>query len=269
MGISSFLGAGVGAVGAGLSSWILSALPFPTSFATVFAIAAAGMCLSWAFLALVREPVRDVAQTRQSHADFLGGLREILARDHNFRLFLGGRVLLATSAMGLGFLAVGAVQRWQLADAEIGLFTAALLVGQAGGNLIFGLVADRIGHLSPLRVGAACSALAYGLALAAPGPQWYLLVFGAMGLSIGAANVSGLLVVMEFAPADRRPTYVGLTNSLIGLAAGVSPIVGALVAGTNYWALYAVSFAAAIGALAVFVLRVQEPRYARQPAGDQ
>lgn len=269
LGISSFLGAGAGAIGAGVSAWILGAMPFPASFATVFGIAAAGICASWVFLALVREPVRAVIPTRRSHADYLGGLREILRGDRNFRWFLVGRVLMAASAMGFGFLAVGAVQRWQLADAEIGFFTAALLVGQAGGNLIFGFVADRIGHLAPLRVGAACSTVAYGLALMAPGPQWYLLVFGAMGLSIGAVSVSGLLVVMEFAPADRRPTYVGLTNSLIGLAAGVSPVLGALAVGTAYWILYAGSLVAALGALLVFVVSVAEPRYSPRPISVQ
>lgn len=261
-GAMMFLGAGTGAIGAGVSSWLLETFPFPTSFLYAFTIAAAGITLSWLFIALTREPVQPVAAPRRSSRQFWASLPVILRQDHNFRRFLAARLLLALGAMGTGFVTVAAVQQWQVPDSTVGVYTAAMLLGQTVGNVVFGFLADRWGHKLTLELGTLASFLAFGLAWLAPAAGWYYLVFVLLGIALGAILVSGILVVMEFCAPARRPTYVGLANTGVGLVNVAGPLLGAWLASVGYGWLFALSASLNLAALVMMRRRVEEPRWA-------
>jgi MFS family permease len=260
LGTASFIGSGAGAVGAVLSTWILQTLPFPSSFVWVFGIAATLVLLSWVFLALVREPVQAVTAPRQSTANYFGALPGLLRADGNFTRFLVARVLLAAGNLGAGFLAVAAVQRWQVTDATVGLYTGAMLVGQTGATLFFGLLADRVGHMVSLKLGAVAFCLAFALAWLAPWADAFVVVFALLGIGGAATLVSGILVVMEFCAPDRRPTYVGIANTGVGAAGAVAPLVGAALASASYGLVFGASLAACLVSLIIMVYFVKEPR---------
>lgn len=262
-GITMFLGAGTGALGATLSTWILSAFPFSISFVYLFTIAATSITISWFFLALTREPAQPVTAPRQSHRQFWARLPGILRQDHNFRRFLMARLTLALGTMGVGFVTVSAVRRWQVPDGTVGVYTAALLLGQTVGNLIFGFLADRFGHKLALELSALASCLAFVLAWLAPSADWYYIVFALLGVTSGATIVSGILVVLEFCEPQRRPTYVGMANTGVGLVYVAAPLLGAWLAGASYNWLFALS--AGVNLVALMMMRwwVQEPRWAK------
>ena len=103
-------------------------------------------------------------------------------------------------------------------------------------------------------------ALAAGLAAASRSPVGLWLAFALLGASLSAETVSRMNIILEFcAPVD-RPTYIGLTNTL--LAPGMlSPLIGGWLA---TWAGYRWMFAVAVvfsllgGILLAFWVR--EPR---------
>lgn len=261
-GTTMFVGAAAGAAGAALSTWLLETYPFPTSFAITFTIAALGITVSWIFLAMTREPAQPVDIPRQSNREFLSTLPGILRRDRNFRRFLLARSLMVLGNMGTGFITVSALARWQVPDSTVGLYTAAYLVGQTVGNLSFGLLADRHGHKLSLELGAVASALAFTLAWLAPSPEWIYIVFFLMGINLGAVLVSGILVTLEFSESQRRPTYVGMANTTLGLVSTVAPLLGAWLAGVSYGWLFAMGAAINLVALGAMRWWVREPRWA-------
>lgn len=261
-GISSFLGSSIGIAAATLSAWLLAMLAFPSNFSVSFALAALFVTISWAFLAMTREPVQPGAQHRQSSRQFWAGLPEILRRDSNFRNFLVGRLLLVLGGIGTGFVTVAAVERWQIGDGVVGLFTIFMLVGQTIGTLGFGLLADRRGHKLSVELGALASLLAFLTAWLAPQPQWYFGVFLLLGIVNGAMMVSGLMIVLEFSPSNLRPTYIGLTNTSLGVLGIITPLMGAWLASRNYDWLFAVGAACSLAGLVVIRWLVREPRWA-------
>ena len=266
LGTAAFVGTGAGVFGAVLSARILAGSAFPTNFAYVFALAAAGITVSWFFIALTREPEKSITTPRKSKRQFWAGLPKILRQDHNFRRFLMARLTLALGGMGLGFVTVAAVQRWGVSDSTVGVFTAALLLGQTIGNLGSGLLADRFGHKLSLEVSALASFLAFTLAWLAPSADWFYVAFALLGVTIGAVIVSGILVSMEFCEPQRRPTYAGLTNTGVGLVSVAAPLLGAWLASTGYNWLFAVSAAINLVALGMMRWLVQEPRWVRVTA---
>ena len=116
-GVTSFVGTGLGAVGAIFSGWLLETFPFPMNFAYCFLVAAVAVALSWFFIALTREPVPHAPSSpAHSAAPSRHKIMHIIRGDRNFRRFLWARLFATTGSMGAGFLTVAAVERWQLAD---------------------------------------------------------------------------------------------------------------------------------------------------------
>jgi MFS family permease len=264
LGLSLFIGALTGAAAAGLSAHLLNNFPFPTNFVYSFSIAALAVTISWVFISLTREPVEPVTQPQQSTRQFWIELPKILRRDENFRHFLGARLLLALSGMGVGFVTIAAVRRWEVPDGTVGGYTAAFLLGQTAGNLFLGFLADRHGHKLSLELGALFSFLAFSIAWLAPASEWYFLVFFLLGIVTGATIMSGILVIMEFGSPEKRPTYAGLTNTSVGVVSMVGPLIGAWLAIAGYNWLFAAS--AILSLLAMIALHwwVKEPRYRQE-----
>jgi MFS family permease len=262
-GTTVFLGTGAGAIGALFSSWLLETFPFPLNFLYPFLIAAIAITLSWTFLAQVREPVRPVAVTQHTAGNLRQRLVGIVGRDHNFRRFLQARALATLGTMGAGFVTVAAVQRWRVPDATVGLYTVALLGGQTVGNLLAGWLADHLGHKLSLEISAAAACIAFALAWLAPSPLWYYAIFGFLGISNGASLVSGTLIAMEFSEPAQRPTYIGITNTTLGAAGSLAPLLGGWLAGFSYDWLFALSACVTLLGLALLRWRVGDPRHYR------
>ncbi len=260
LGLSLFFGAAAGTFSALLSTHLLQNAPFPVNFLYVFAAAALAINASWLFLALTREPVLPVSAPRRSHTPLLADLRAILHQDTNFRRFLGARLLLVLGGMASGFVTVAALRQWAVPDSRVGLYTAELLIGQTVGNLVFGLLADRYGHKLSLELGALASCLAFTAVWLAPRAFWFDIGFVLLGVASGAVVVSGILIVLEFAPAARRPTYAGLANTATGLVSMVGPLLAAGLARWSYDGLFALSAAFSLAAWLALHRRVHEPR---------
>jgi putative MFS transporter len=165
--------------------------------------------------------------------------------------------------MGMGFVTVGAIQRWGISDSIVAGFTAAFLIGQTAGNLSLGFLADKRGHMLSLEIGAFITFLAFLIAWLAPSEEWFYLVFFLLGINPAVTLVSGMMVVFEFSPPEKRPTYTGLTNTSVGVASMLGPLIGAALALLGYNWLFMVSAILSLLALVGFRWWVNEPRFAQ------
>jgi MFS family permease len=260
LGLTTFAGTAAGTAGAALSSWYLDKFEFPTNFVILFSIASVGVMLSWVSLAQVREPVQRTKAHPHATLSIWSRMITILNHDVNFRSYLIARMLLILGAMGTGFVTVMSLERWSLSDGVVGGYTAILLLGQTAGNLVAGVLADRVGHKLPLVIGGIAQVLAFSLAWMATQPEWIYGVFALMGVAAGVHFVSGMLITMEFSESARRPTYVGIANTACGIALGVAPLLGGWIAGFGYSWLF--GSGALLGLFAVLLMQwtVVEPR---------
>jgi MFS family permease len=260
-GITYFIGSGSGILGALAVPFVLDNFTFPMGYVISFSIASILIFLSWVFLSLVREPAVTSSKPRVSQLDFLRSLPEILRRDRNFRMYLLSQIIFSLSGMAIGFLVVYIANTWNLRDSEASGFTIALQVGLTLANLFFGFLSDRKGHKLSLEVCMAVSAFSLFLAIFAPSPLWFFLIFFLRGAVNAGSTISGISIVYEFTEAENRPTYIGLANTIPGVAGAIAPMVGGWMAGAlSYQAMFVL--AAIIGLISWLLLRfaVQEPR---------
>lgn len=262
LGITNFGGTATGILGATGAAWVLGHYSFPMGYVLSFTAASLFIFLSWIFLAQTREPAVISQRKQVSQITYLRSLPSVVKQDHNFRHYLITQAILALAGMGIGFLTISAVQRWNLPDSQAGTFTAAMLIGQAAANLLFGPLADRKGHKLVLEISALLGIASYGLAVLATGPAWFYLVFALRGASFAGGMLSGIMIAFEFSRPEIRPTYIGLASTLTGVAASLSPLVGSGIATlAGYQWLFVVSAAAGIAGYGMLKWWVQEPRH--------
>jgi MFS family permease len=260
-GVTNFIGNAFGILGALAVTYVLDKYTFPRGYVLSFAAAAILIFFSWIFLSLTREPAVYSHKPIVSQLDYLRSLPKVMRQDRNFLKYLLSQIVFSLSGMATGFLIVYSARNWNLPDAEAGGFVIAMQVGQTVSNLAFGFLADRKGHKLLLEISILLSTLSLVLAIIAPVPAWFYLVFFLRGAVVAGTFISGISIVLEFTGPENRPTYIGLANTIPGVAGTVAPLIGGWLAGAlNYQWMFIM--AAVIGAVSLGLMHfaVQEPR---------
>lgn len=144
----------------------------------------------------------------------------------------------------------------------VATFTTVSLIGQTIGSLIMGFFADRYGHRLSLEISAVAAIFAFALAWLAPSPTWYVAVFFLLGILTGGRIVSGVLVMLEFCPPEKRPTYIGIANTLTGIASMAAPLIGLVFVSIGYSWVFVASMLTSLAAFLLLRYSVKEPRFA-------
>jgi MFS family permease len=260
-GIANFIGNGTGILGALAVPFILEIKPFPMGYVLTFSITGGMIFLSWVFVSLTREPAVYNRKPVVSQNAYLRSLPDILRRDRNFRRYLFAQIIFSLSGMATGFLVVYSVQTWDLPDGEAGAYLIALQIGLALANLFFGFLADRKGHKLSLEICFLLSAGSLLLAILAPSPAWFFLIFFLRGAVNAGTMISGVAIVYEFTDPDNRPTYIGLANTLPGVVVTLAPVLGGWLAGVlSYQTMFILSALIGTAGWALLKFTVGEPR---------
>jgi MFS family permease len=265
-GATNFLGNATGVIGASVAAGLLDRFPFPYGYIICFSITAAFTLISYCFIIQTREIPVVTHEEPVSFRQYWSKLPAVLKKDRNFSNFLLTQVVLNLSGMSWGFLAVYAQQHWSLADGRVGEFNAALLVGQAIFNVIFGLLADRKGYKLVMELSALLAALSILLVFLAPHPAWFYAAFALRGASFAGLFLS-MMFVMEFCTPEVRPTYIGLSNTVGGAVAALAPLLGGTLASVfGYPALFATTLVVGLSAFAMLRWLVRDPRHIKAVA---
>lgn len=267
-GFSRGLGSLLGVAGAALAGWLLEVYGFPRGFAFCFFAATASLVVSWFALSANREPDSLVTKPRVSLTVYLRQLPAILRRDTNYLRYLVARSVAVLGGMATGFFMVYGVDRFGVQGQMVGILTAVLIGTQAVMNLLLGAVADRVGHKAILAGAAVTTGLAAISVLVIPSGAWLALTFALVGAATAGALVSGLNIILEFCAAEDRPTYIGLTNTLMAPATALAPLIGAgLATVIGYRGMFVAAVVIALVGGVLLGFWVREPRYVAGYAG--
>jgi len=247
---------GIGQVIGGLAGlgvgWVISLilgsprLGFPDTYALMFALVGVAFVPSSVALVLLREPRTEIdleawARTQQS-----GWLRP-LVQDRTFRRLMVCRVLVGMVALASPFYVVHATDVLNLPETAVGGFVAAQQVAGVAAGALLGVVSDRWGPGYTIRIGSALSILGPLFALVAHVAdggllsQAYPVVYVALGIFQSSTMLGFYNYLLEIAPDDRRPAYIGLGNTIMGVLTLAPTLGGWLLEATSYTTLFAVT----------------------------
>jgi MFS family permease len=213
-------------------------LPFPFNYAVIFLLADAAFLISLGGLHLIKEPIEPVAEKRVPMANYFPQLVHLLRTDKPFLRVNIARLLVAFTAIASPFLAVYGIRNLGLPEETVGVFAIAQTFGSALAGLLLGWLADRSGAHTVIRIVGGLYLLvpicAFGASLVTgmAAAQTVILAgsFFFMGMGDGGIMLGFLNYVLEIAPAEQRPVYIGLTNTIIGIII-LYPFLGGWIAG--------------------------------------
>lgn len=247
MGIGQIIG-GLAGLGVGrLVGWLLSTprLAFPDDYTLIFVLGSVSFIPSVVALLALREPPprRPEPDEEKAEIDGAGWVKPLLS-DSLLRRLLLSRLLIGSIAFVTPFYVGHATDVLGLSAAAVGRFvTAQRLAGAAAGALL-GFISERWGPRHVIRLGGLIGVLGPLFALAAHlvGRGWwvrgYAFVYVALGIVRGAWMMGFFNYLLEIAPESLRPSYVGLSNTSVGVLA-LAPMVGGwLLESTSYPVLF-------------------------------
>lgn len=268
IGFSRVIAQTAGILGSLLSAFLLSKFPYPKNYAYGFIVAAISLWFSYASFAQNREPEIRVKEKVPAPAD--GSLKQdgtwalmktILKEDSNFRRYLIARSLAFLGNMGSAFMAVYAIQRFNLGDEQAAIFTSVILVSGMLGYAVWGYLGDRIGPQKIVLISFLTWGVGLVIAILARSIWVYYLVFAMFGLYWAGLNVGDSMLVMEIGDEGRRPTYLGMARTLTGGFLLVAPVLsGWLVERFSYDVMFSVSFVFVIISSVLIVAVKDRPR---------
>jgi MFS family permease len=260
------LGAFMAIAGAALAGQVLEHWSYPTNFAICFFIAFAFFMVSYLGLVLNREPDSEVTKAALPFKSYLRQLPAIIRRDRNYQVYLISRSVANLGTMASGFFIVYGAEKFGLSGGEVGWLTSALVISQTLMNLLLGVLADKKGHKIVLVLGALALGLAALVAFSVPSHLVLYPVFLLLGAAMAAENVSGLNIILEFGAEEDRPTYIGLTNTLLAPTRTVAPLIGGWLASwLGFPPLFVVAFLFAVVGSALMLRWLREPRLHKAP----
>jgi MFS family permease len=248
----------VAAIAAG---YILDRIRSPLNFTLCFVLTVAGLGLSYISMGLTREPVDNEKTIPELQPSPWKGGVEILRRDKNFTAYLIIRLLSQFATMGFAFYIVYGLRRFGMSDLTAGFLTAALMLTSTVANAVMGWLGDRLGHRAMLIVGSVAVTLSSLMAWGAPSIGWLYPVFILSGLANVAYWTIGMAITVEFGSEETRPTYIGLSNTLVAPFTIIAPLIGGWIAqAASFQTTFMVS---AVGGLVIAILLfwlVRDPR---------
>ncbi len=268
---------GLGASLAGLAVvYVLSprsGLTYPYDYMTLLT-AGLVVCAAayWMFMR-TDEPPGCAAPEPRPFMEFLRDGARIFMQDRDFRRFYVYRIGYHSGVMAHCLVVPFAMDTFHIPIAKTGWFVAAVALSAAFSSMIWGRIGQRWGESVLFRISTALMLCAPGTALAmallahSPGPAAWLaahylplllFIYVVHTIAVGGTGIAGTVYLLGLPPADRRPVYMAMMNTLSAPLTLTPVLAGGIAAVSSYSAAFAATFAASLFALAVsFRLRDQ------------
>jgi MFS family permease len=249
-----------GAIAAGV---ILEKIPAPYNFSVCFLCGFVFFAASWIALNMTREIPHTIDPSGFVSLPFWNNVANILRKDPGFRWYIAVRNLSQFGTMAFAFYTVFAVRQQGMSEVMVGIMTSVLLITQTIANPLLGWLADQWGRRNVLEIGAAAAALSAFLAWIAPDSTVFILVFILAGIANTVFWTIGMAFTLSFGTEEKRPTYVGLANTLIAPSAILAPLLGGILADSaGYSATFATATVASLASVLILHFFVHDPRIA-------
>jgi MFS family permease len=239
--IRFFFGAGVLSILAGvIVEYLLrvdSVFVFPQNYVVLFSLAAGLMSLGIFATSFIREPEGKVNPNKRKLREFFGEIPGLLKADTNFRCLLMVQVLASGIGFSLPFYVIYAREHFHVPESMAGLFLVVQTIGFGISNVLWGRISARQGNRQVITGTTLLLVLipifALLLSFAKSDSYDISVLFYPIFFLIGATSAGTFIgfksYLLDIAPDDRRPTYIGITNTVMGVAA-LFPALGGMMA---------------------------------------
>lgn len=259
-------------IGGPLVRWLLSdssPFTFPHNFAIISLFSLCCYAMAMAVFATVVEPKAPQVVPALPLRDALRAAPQMLRDNPLYRRFIWARLCLLIGRLAEPFYIIYITEQLHLPKSTSGSLIAAGAVAAALSNMVWGRLGDRRGMqwllsftgtlsiLPPLMMMVAPLMIPFGTYVVL---MWILLISLLVGMSSDGTGIAGMTFLLEVAPPEQRPLYMGLANTLLGIGAIVPIIGGLLINSVGYTGTYLIAaIACGVGAFIARQLHALRP----------
>lgn len=249
-------GAGGLAAGIFIGAVLASRLSFPANYAALFVASSLVFTSGALVFALIREPPSVVHPGARSPLSNLGHALSVVPRDPLYRRYLIYRLMLEVMGVAAPFYMVYATDEWGVPGAMAGTYVAAGTAASLVANFYWQRRAQRRGQVAVLTASVLLGGLApllpllmswarelgFGITGSWMPPAVFLLLFVVQGAGSSGREICNNAILINLAPEGDRPSYIGLTNTLTGLATFAPVVAGRLTELYGYQPVFVFAF---------------------------
>lgn len=248
--------------------WFIESNVWGNGYATTFLLAFILTSLGLTALSLLmREPIPPTVRPKASMRDRVREMPALFREDPGFMYFTVTLILAMAGRMAAPFYILYASQTIELTGANIGLLSLAFLGADTLSNLIWGYAGDRFGFRAVFLSALAAWVAATALLMNVHDMTWIFIAFVGLGASQAGYMMAASTMALEFGKREDVAMRLALSGTAEGTMAAAGPLVGGIIAASlGYSWLFSISIVFLLAAIALIVLRVEEPRNRRLSA---
>ena len=244
-----FTGSILGLVASVIVGVVLSAQntqPFPINVGTLFVLSWVAAVLGLAAFAQIKEPPGDVRDDGYTFTAHMQRAVRLPRQNKNLRYLLIARVVILLSYVAAPFYSIYSINVLGAPVSIIGVYMGVRTVVALLINPVWSRLSDRRGNKIVMRLAVAVGVIMIAWAVFVPGlahslkvpadviayalvPVYALMGMYETGVGIGAVNLT-----LEVAPPNDRAIYIGLTNTILGIAYLSTAVSGLIVDVVSY-----------------------------------
>jgi len=211
----------------GVTGYVLEHFEAPLSYAYLFMVSSFFMSLGFIAFGTIEEPEKTkIRKKENSFVEFLKNSFSLLKEDKRLQnqiivIFLGFSYLFAYP-----FVILQANSSFHLTGWMIGGFITIQMIGSVVGNFF---IWRRIKNYKfMLQLSFIFAIISFLIALFANNIYLYAIIFFLFGLAMDGFSISGMNLIFEIAPEDKRPIYTALQSNITSIGL-FFPILGGFI----------------------------------------
>lgn len=233
---------------------LLKNLMYPYNYTTIFAV---GILLLFVDAALFHfmesEPPDKIIDKNFGYLQYFKHIPMLMKKNKKYATIVIGACFFVISNISLTYYSLYGIRSFNAGATEIAVFSSITMVINIIGNIILGIIADKLGHRLVLQY-SAVSGIAAGIIILTT--KGIFSVYAAYALSslcsCGFQLSSGMLIIEEV-PKDELPVYISI-NSIVSmiLSTFIMLVSSLIIDKFSFTPVFAVTFLGSIGAYITF-----------------
>ncbi len=203
-------------VSGGVAGWVLSEFNPPKSYAYLFMISAILMSIGMFAFATIKEPVKENIRIKEeSFFKYIKNAFSFLKNDKALQIQILAMLFSYSFLFAFPFVIIQAKNTIHLTRWLVGGFVTIQMLGAILGNIIWKKLSPNYKKI--FLISYSLVIFSFILVLFFEKEIIYFLFFFLMGMAIDGFRISGINLLFEIAPEDKRPIYVALQNNITSI----------------------------------------------------
>ena len=214
-------------ISGGVAGYVLVSFEAPDSYAYLFMVSSLFMIIGFGVFTTIDEPSKEnISIKEKDFKTFLKNAIKILKQDKRLQQQILAMFLSLSYLISMPFVILKANSSFELTGWMLGGFITVQMIGSIlGSTLLWRWISN---YEKMLSLAFIFMIIAFIIALFADNIYSYSLIFLFLGIGLDGFSNSGMNLVIEIAPEDKRPVYTAIQTNLVSFGL-FFPIFGGLL----------------------------------------